>query len=70
MLNIKQSFKSRHSRHAWKIVSRKSVQGDSTTTYDDKTRDVIKIVTPTHFAIFSNNVANDSLEVAGAGPIA
>ena len=42
----------------WKFVSGKSTRGDSTTSYDDKTVDQIKIVTPTHFAVFSKDFAN------------
>ena len=37
--------------------------------YDAKTDDAIKIVTATHYAVLSKNVATDSLQVAGAGPI-
>ena len=53
----------------WKLVSGKAVQGDSTMNYDAKTDDAIKIVTATHYAVLSKNVATDSLQVAGAGPI-
>ena len=37
--------------------------------YDAKTDDAIKIGTATHYAVLSKNVATDSLQVAGAGPI-
>lgn len=53
----------------WKLISGKATQGDSTFPYDDKTSNAIKIVTPTHFAVFSKNVSDDSLQHAGAGTI-
>ena len=53
----------------WKLISGKATQGDSTFSYDDKTSDAIKIVTPTHFAVFSKNVSDDSLQNAGAGTV-
>jgi hypothetical protein len=53
----------------WKLVSGKALLGDSTMSYDNKTSDAIKIVTPTHFAVFSNKVADSSFEHAGAGPV-
>jgi len=55
----------------WKLISGKFTQSGDTATYyyDDKTSDAIKIVTPTHFAVFSKNVSDDSLQHAGAGPI-
>jgi hypothetical protein len=53
----------------WKLISGKATQGDSTISYDDKTSDAIKIVTPTHFAVFSKNVSDDSLQNAGAGTV-
>ena len=43
--------------------------GDSTYPYDNKTSDAIKIVTPTHFAVFSKNVTNDSMQHAVAGTV-
>ena len=51
----------------WKLVSGKMIQGDSSYPYDNKTSDAIKIVTPTHFAVMSKTVANDTLEHAVAG---
>ena len=51
----------------WKLVSGKAVMGDSTFNYDNKTSDAIKIVTPTHFAVLSNSVADSAFEHAGAG---
>jgi hypothetical protein len=53
----------------WKLISGKATEGDSTTSYDDKTTDAIKIVTTTHFAVFSKNPSDNSLQHAGAGPV-
>ena len=53
----------------WKLVSGKATVGDSTYPYDNKTLDAIKIVTPTHFAVISKNVSNDSMQNAGAGTV-
>ena len=53
----------------WKLISGKATQGDSTSSYDGKASDAIKIVTPTHFAVFSKNVSDDSLQHAGAGTV-
>jgi len=53
----------------WKLVSGKAVINDSTYNYDNKTSDAIKIVTPTHFAVFSNNATDSSFEHAAAGPV-
>ena len=53
----------------WKLISGKATVGDSTMSYDNKTADAIKIVTPTHFAVLYNNVADSAFENAGAGPV-
>jgi hypothetical protein len=53
----------------WKLVSGKVTIGDSTYPYDSKTVDAIKIVTPTHFAVISKNVTNDSMQHAVAGTV-
>src|SRR5678810_698322 len=53
----------------WKLISGKAVMNDSTFNYDNKTSDAIKIVTPTHFAVLYNNVADSAFENAGAGPV-
>jgi hypothetical protein len=53
----------------WKLISGKITEGDSTSPYDNTTSDAIKIVTPTHFAVLSKNVADDSLQHAGAGTV-
>jgi hypothetical protein len=53
----------------WKLISGKITQGDSTSPYDNTTSDAIKIVTPTHFAVLSKNVSDDSLQHAGAGTV-
>ena len=53
----------------WKLISGKMTQGDSTFPYDNKTSDAIKIVTPTHFAVFTQSMADSSLEHAGAGTV-
>ena len=53
----------------WKLDSGKVKIGDSTYPYDNKTTDAIKIVTPTHFAVISKNVTNDSMQHAGAGTV-
>ena len=53
----------------WKLISGKVTQGDSTFPYDNKTSDAIKIVTPTHFAVFSQNVSDTAFAHAGAGPV-
>jgi hypothetical protein len=53
----------------WKLISGKATMGDSTFNYDDKTSDAIKIVTPTHFAVFSQNISDTAFEHAGAGTV-
>lgn len=53
----------------WKLISGKMTQGDSTFPYDNKTSDAIKIVTPTHFAVFSQHVPDTAFEHAGAGTV-
>src|SRR5450432_1864070 len=53
----------------WKLISGKVTMRDSTYPYDNKTLDAIKIVTPTHFAVISKNVTNDSMQNAGAGTV-
>ena len=53
----------------WKLISGKVTQGDSTLPYDNKTSDAIKIVTPTHFAVFSQNISDSSFQHAVAGTI-
>src|SRR6188472_1194951 len=53
----------------WKLISGKMTQGDSTYPYGDKTSDAIKIVTPTHFAVFSQSIQDSSFEHAGAGTV-
>ena len=53
----------------WKLISGKMIQGDSTFPYDNKTSDAMKIVTLTHFAVFSQNISDSSFEHAGAGTV-
>lgn len=53
----------------WKLISGKATQGDSTFPYDNKTSDAIKIVTPTHFAVFSQNISDTAFQHAGAGTV-
>ena len=53
----------------WKLISGKVTQGDSTFPYDNKTSDAIKIVTPTHFAVFSQNISDSSFQHAIAGTV-
>jgi hypothetical protein len=53
----------------WKMISGKMTNGDSTFSYDMNTTEAIKIVSPTHFAVFSKDKATGVLEHAGAGTI-
>jgi hypothetical protein len=53
----------------WKMVSGKTTQGDSTIPNDMDKFESIKIVTPTHFAVFGKNKANGSLTHALAGTV-
>ena len=42
----------------WKLVSGKATHNDSTSNYEAATVNAIKIVTPTHFAVFSQGTDN------------
>jgi hypothetical protein len=53
----------------WKLISGKVTIGDSTYPYDNKTSDAIKIVTPTHFAVLSQNISDTAFQHAGAGTV-
>ena len=51
----------------WKLISGKATQDASTFPYDNKTLDAIKIVTPTHFAVFSQKVSDTAFQHASTG---
>ena len=53
----------------WKLISGKMAIGDSTNTYDLSKMEAMKIVTPTHFAVFSKNTSDGTLQHAGAGNV-
>lgn len=39
----------------WKLVSEKMTHGDSVTNYGSSTLNSMKIISPTHFAVFTHN---------------
>jgi hypothetical protein len=50
----------------WKLMSGKYTYNDSTVNYEQANLNSIKIITPTHFAVFSQGV-NNTFEHAFAG---
>src|SRR3954463_9211350 len=53
----------------WKLISGSIMVGDSTFPNDMAKLESMKIVTPTHFAVFSKNSSTGDIEHAGAGPV-
>src|SRR4051812_10941567 len=53
----------------WKLVSGSFATGDSTFPDDMSKMESMKIVTPTHFAVFSKSTTTGDIGHAGAGTI-
>jgi len=53
----------------WKLVSGTMSYKDSTSPYDMTKMESMKIVTPTHFAVFSKSSSTGDIAHAGAGTI-
>jgi len=53
----------------WKVISGTMKIGDTTTPYDLNKMESMKIVTPTHFAVFAKNKEDGTLQHAAAGKI-
>ncbi len=53
----------------WKMTSGTIAFGDSTTKYDMTQMESMKIVTPTHFAVFSKSTSTGDVGHAGAGTV-
>jgi len=53
----------------WKLVSGTMSLGDSTLADDMSKMEAMKIVTPTHFAVFNKDISTGDIGSAGAGTV-